>query len=81
LKESLKEIGENTESSYDSLVVVILSGGMGYEPGQWLRIKKQALNVMDSQNHCWIQMKRGPLSACAMTAYSYICTKGLVSTL
>jgi hypothetical protein len=34
LKESLKEIGENTESSYDSLVVVILSGGMGYEPGQ-----------------------------------------------
>ena len=34
MKESLKEIGENTESSYDSLVVVILSGGMGYEPGQ-----------------------------------------------
>jgi hypothetical protein len=34
LKKSLKEIGENTESSYDSLVVVILSGGMGYEPGQ-----------------------------------------------
>ena len=34
LKESLKEIGEDTESSYDSLVVVILSGGMGYEPCQ-----------------------------------------------
>ena len=34
MKKSLKEIGEDTESSYDSLVVVILSGGMGYEPGQ-----------------------------------------------
>ena len=34
LKKSIKEIGEDTESSYDSLVVVILSGGMGYEPGQ-----------------------------------------------
>ena len=34
LKKSLKEIGKDTESSYDSLVVMILSGGMGYEPGQ-----------------------------------------------
>ena len=34
MKKSLKEIGKDTESSYDSLVVVILSGGMGYEPGQ-----------------------------------------------
>lgn len=34
LKKSLKEIGEDAESSYDSLVVVILSGGIGYEPGQ-----------------------------------------------
>ena len=34
MKKSLKEIGKDTESSYDSLVVMILSGGMGYEPGQ-----------------------------------------------
>lgn len=34
MKKSLKEIGEDNESSYDSLVVVILTGGNDFEPGQ-----------------------------------------------